>query len=146
MPVEEETVLVGDEADDPVEAVVGELGHRSAPGTDEMSVLGVPGRGFEPPDPLAEVMGARQPRLDQDIEGAVDRRGADPVPPVAEAALQRLGRQVAFSAEEGVGDEVALPGDGESVVAKPATELLEELGRLFLTEAHSTSRKRRYRR
>lgn len=136
MPVEKEAVLVGDEADDPVEPFIGEFGHRTAPGTDEVPVVGVSGLRLEAPDPFAKVVGTGQARLDEDIEGAVDRRRPDRVPLLAELPLQRFGREVCVGGEEGGGDEVALAGDGKPVIAKPAPEPFQQLRGLLLAQAH----------
>ena len=136
VPVEEEAVLVGHEADDPVEPFIGEFGHRTAPGTDEVAVVGVSGLRLEAPDPFPEVVRTGQPRLDEDIEGAIDRRRPDLVPLLSELSLQRLGREVRIGGEERGGDEVALPGDGKPVIAEPAPEPFQQLRGLLLAQAH----------
>lgn len=137
MALEEEAVLVGHDAEHPVHPFLGELGHGAAAGADEMAVVAPPGVGLEAAGAGPEVVGAGEAGLDQEIEGAVEGRGADPMPFVAEPPLQGLDREVRVGGEEGRRDPVALGGDGKTMIAQPPPELLQELGRGGPTELHS---------
>ena len=129
-------MLVGDDAEHPVHPFVGELGDGAAVRADEMAVVRASGTGLEAPGPAAEVMRAREAGFDQEVEGPVERGGADPVPFIAEPALQGLGREMGVGGEERRRHPVALRGDREAMIAQPTPELLQEVGRRGLTELH----------
>ena len=136
MALEAEAVLVGDEAEHAVHPLVGEFGHGPALEADEMAVLVVGRARLEAAGAVAEIVGPGDPGLDQQVEGAVERRRPDPVAPALEEPLQSLDRQVLVGGEEGRGHDVPLTRHRKTTRTEPGAELFQKRARVVLREAH----------
>lgn len=101
-----EVHLVGDHREHPFQAIILELMHRPAAQADQVLVLLGRGHGLVPPEPLAEVMGAKEAALHERVEGAVDRGRADARAKLLQAALDGLDREMFVGFEQDAGDQV----------------------------------------
>ena len=136
MAQQSEALLVGDEAEHPVDAFLGEFGHRATLGADEVAMVVVRRTRLEAAGPVAEVVGARQAGEDQEIEGPVERRRPDPQSRAVEEPLQPFHGEVLVGGEEGGRDLVPLACDREMSCTEPGPELFQKLGASIPTEAH----------
>ncbi len=112
-----EVVLVGDEWQDALEAVGGELCHAPATGTDQVTMMAGREQRLEALESLAEIVGADEAALDQQVERAVQGGSGDAMAAVTKPALDSFDREVLTAGEDDAGDLVALTGDGKMALA-----------------------------
>ena len=121
-----EVELVGDDGKHALEAIVLEFLHRSAPHADQVLMLLGRRHRLVAAEALAEVVGADEPALDQGVQGAIDRGGADRRAQLLEPALDGLDREMLIGLEEDPRDQRALRRDRKAVIAEVTVEALEE--------------------
>lgn len=127
-------VLVGNHREHALQAFILELDHSAAALADEMLVMSLSRHGLVPLEALAEVMGAHQSALQQDIQSPVDCGGANPLALFSEPATNTLDREVIVGQQDGLCYEVSLSGDRQSMISKKAAETFKEGGPLTSIE------------
>ena len=129
-----EGVLVGDARQHPLEPLVLELDHVAAPLADQVLVVRLRRHRLVALEAFAEVVRPHEAALHQHLERAVDGGGADGFVTLSQAADDGVHRGMVFGEEDDLGDEVALAGDRQAVIAEVAAETVEERGSLRPSE------------
>jgi hypothetical protein len=123
----QELPLIGDELEHPLEAVVGEFDHAAAPLADEVLVGSPLGRRLEAAVAVAEIVFPYQAAFDQQVERAVDGRGADADAPARKLAADALGGRMVDRTTASATE--TLPSDGKPAVAQVPVKRSRRAGR-----------------
>src|SRR5216684_2339933 len=135
-----EAVVAGDHVLQLLDALVLELDDLVAAGADQVVVVMPADGGLVARLPVVEVARAGQARVGEDLHGPVDRGRADVLVARLHLAEQLVHAEVPAGGEEGVDDQVPLPGGLEPPLCDPAREPLARgagggSGRLPFTSA-----------
>src|SRR5712692_799618 len=119
-----EAVVAGDHVLQLLDALVLELDDPVAAGADQVIVVMAADGGLVPRLPVLEVARAGEACVGEDLHGAVHGRRADVLVARLHLGEQLLDAEVPAGGEEGVDDQVPLPGRLEPPLGDPAREPL----------------------
>jgi hypothetical protein len=104
-------MLVGQNRQHALEALVGKFHYLAASLANEMLVVGMSRHRLVAPEAFAEFVSPDQAAFHQEIKGAVDCRQSHPLSSILQLAPNGLDRQMIVGVEDDLSDEIALAGD-----------------------------------
>lgn len=119
-------MLIGDNGQQPLQAVVGELRNPSAADADKMVMMRLGRHRFVTEEPLAEVLRPHQAAFHKELDGPVDGREANRVPLFAQSTPNLVHREVILGEQHDFGHSIALAGYRLVMVPEVAVKPVEE--------------------
>ena len=123
-----ETMLICQDRQHALEALVGKLDHPAAALADEVLVICLRGHRLVTPESLAEFMGPHQTAFYQEVKGPVHGSSSHPLAPMLELSKNGIDREVVLGTKYDLSYQVALAGHRLVVLPKVTTKSFEKRG------------------